>query len=334
MAYKRVELYCDRDKARRLEYLKEDPSVIEAHMYAVPSGLVFCSFLTASHELQHITDILQAVIGKTPDTPISVSTVDTIIPKPETSDPSEEEAPSKPTRKFFGVSREVLLEDVSKGVDLDSNFLFLVVCSTIVAAIGLIEDNVAVVIGAMVIAPLLGPNLALSFGTALGDTALMGRAAATNLVGIALCLLISAGIGYFWTGDLVSDELWSRTRVSFEVIVLAIVSGAAAVLSLTRGISSVMVGVMVAVALLPPATTVGIMLGAGNFSASLGALLLLSFNIVCVNLSAIVTLRVRGVRPRTWFERKTATLTVRWYMAFWALAFAGLVAVLLLKLVP
>ena len=75
-------------------------------------------------------------------------------------------------------------------------------------AIGLLKDNVAVVIGAMVIAPLLGPNLAMALGTALGDTDLMWKAFKTGLAGMSLALGLSILIGIFWPLNVESREVW------------------------------------------------------------------------------------------------------------------------------
>lgn len=103
-------------------------------------------------------------------------------------------------------------------------------------------------------------------------------------------------------------------------MVLALASGAAAVLSLTSGLPSVLVGVMVAVALLPPAVTMGIMFGAGREVEAFGALLLLVVNIVCVNLSAKLVFFYEGVRPRTWFEKRQAQRSAWISTAAWLLA--------------
>lgn len=86
---------------------------------------------------------------------------------------------------------------MEKNSRLDLNFVVLVLLSTTVAAIGLIENNAAVVIGAMVIAPLLGSNLAFGLGTALGDISLMWKSALTNTAGIALAVALSLVIGFF-----------------------------------------------------------------------------------------------------------------------------------------
>jgi uncharacterized hydrophobic protein (TIGR00341 family) len=176
----------------------------------------------------------------------------------------------------------------------------LVMLSTAVAAIGLIKNNVAVVIGAMLIAPLLGPNLAFGLGTALGDISLMRKSALTNSVGIILAVILSVVVGVFWPFDVSSPELAARAVVGLDSVALALASGAAAALSLTTGLSSVLVGVMVAVALLPPAVTLGLMLGHEDTAAAVGAGLLLAINVVCINLAIKVVFFIKGIHPRTW----------------------------------
>ena len=123
----------------------------------------------------------------------------------------------------------------------------MVILSTIVAAIGLLEDNVAVVIGAMVIAPLLGPNIALAFATSLGDSKLIWKALKTNLTGLGTALLLTIILGYIWPLNFESRELMMRTSVDIDGVVLALASGAAAVISITASWISSLVGVMVAV---------------------------------------------------------------------------------------
>jgi uncharacterized membrane protein len=87
----------------------------------------------------------------------------------------------------------------------------------------------------------------------------------------------------------------------------------------------VLVGVMVAVALLPPAATLGIMLGAGEGNAALGAALLLAMNIVCVNLSSKIVFHVRGISPRTWPEKEKARTSKTLYILAWLVSLVVLV---------
>ncbi len=106
---------------------------------------------------------------------------------------------------------------------------------------------------------------------------------------------------------------------------LALASGAAAVLSLSTGLPSVLVGVMVAVALLPPTATMGLMLGAGKFKLAVGAGLLLAVNVVSVNLSAKVTFLARGIKPRTGLEKQKARQSMTAYIIFWLVTLGVLI---------
>jgi uncharacterized membrane protein len=110
--------------------------------------------------------------------------------------------------------------------------------------------------------------------------------------------------------------------------VLAMASGAAAVLSLTSGLPSVLVGVMVAVALLPPAATMGLMLGAGQMELAYGAAFLLAVNIVAVNLSAKLGFLIQGIKPRTWLEKEKAHQSMVSYILIWVVTLAILLFVI------
>jgi len=270
---------------------------------------------------QQVLDAIQAALSGSEGWRILIKPVEAVIPRP----PEPEEAEKKPG----GIRvREELYQNIEAGGRLTSHFIWLVVLSTIVATIGLIEDNVAVVIGAMVIAPLLGPNIALAFGAALGDRVLILRALRTNATGLALALALAVVIGWLWPANIASRELLSRTDVGLDGVVLALASGAAGVLSLTTGLSSALVGVMVAVALLPPTVTLGLTLASGHYHLALGAGLLLMVNIVSVNLAAKLVLLARGIKPRTWLEKQKARQSMQAYIVFWVVTLLILLVVI------
>lgn len=271
---------------------------------------------------QAVLDSLQGALDKIDYFRILLIPLDGALPRP-----SKEEAEEVKSRAVT-LSREELYQEISSASEINNNFLFMVVLSTIVAAIGLLENNVAVIIGAMVIAPLLGPNIALSFATALGDRDLAWSALKANLTGLGLALLISLVIGFFWPYSLDTPELISRTDVGLDGIVLALASGAAAVLSLASGYSMSLVGVMVAVALLPPTATLGLMLGSGQYQNALGAGLLLAVNVVCVNLSGKLVFLLKGIKPRTWLEKRKARQSMKTYVIFWLVVLAVLIIVM------
>lgn len=276
--------------------------------------------LAATDAVQPLIDTLQAALGA--DATARIVLLPALATIPEAKEAKDETQRVAP----LPAAREELYAGVAQGAELNNTFLLLVFLSTLVAALGLLTDNVAVVIGAMVIAPLLGPNLAFAFGAALGDRPLMLNALRTNMIGIGITVGITALAGRFLPLDLTSRELLARTTVSYASVVIALASGAAAVLSLTSGLPTTLVGVMVAVALLPPAVTFGFMFGAGDVRQAIGAGTLLAVNLVSVNLSAQIILLTRGIKPRTWWEKQGAKQSVALSMTLWALLLTILIA--------
>lgn len=311
------------------ENIEEVPLLLEQHevknwwwAQRQSSGLNVISFLVPLDKAQAVMDVLQGKLG--PDGRMIVLIPEAVVPLPHETQEGE-----RPSRS--ATTREELYEDVKNGATLDANYYVLVCLSTIVAAIGLLADNVAVVIGAMVIAPLLGPNLAFALSSALGDGRLMIKAVQSSSAGLGLAIVLSVAIGRYWPGALTSNELLARTNVGFDSLALALASGAAAALSLTTGLSSVLVGVMVAVALLPPAVTLGIMWGGGQAALAWGAGLLLAVNIVCVNLAAGVVFLTKGIKPRTWLAVEKARQSTWVALIVWVLSLALLVAIIILR---
>ena len=172
------------------------------------------------------------------------------------------------------VSRQELYNDIFDSSKLTNVFLIMVFLSTVVAAVGLLRDNTAIIIGAMVMAPLLGPNVAMSLATTLGDYELGVSSIKTNLSGITLSFIISLLLGLYLNVDPDQPEILSRTIVGYGDIILALASGIAGALAFTSGVSSTLIGVMVAVALLPPLVVSGLLLGSGFVYKSLDAILL------------------------------------------------------------
>lgn len=272
-------------------------------------GMQLFRMLVSDDVLQKALDSFSKIIGSQPTAKVIVLPVEAHLPKQEEEEQKKE---SKAT-----AARESIYEDVEKNAHINTNFIVLVTLSTIVAAIGLIENNVAVVIGAMVIAPLLGPNIAFSFATALGDVKLMIASVKTIILGVSIAILLSYAIALVLPMPLESHEVLMRTNVGFDSVILALASGAAAALSITTGLSGVLVGVMVAVALLPPAAVFGLMLGDQQFDLAFNAGMLLAINIVSINLSGKIVFVVKGVTPRTWFEKEKAKHAMKWYISVW-----------------
>lgn len=269
---------------------------------------------------QEVLDDLQEILDRCENARIMISGAQATLPEDTTEEEGKKgyQPPSEGSR-----SREELYAEVAGGSSLTTTYLLLCGLSAIVAAMGMIENSPAVVIGAMVIAPLLGPNLALALGTTLGDTDLSRNAVWANLAGLGLSIGLAIVIGFIME-PVSTDELLSRTDVSYPAMILALASGAAAVLSLLSGAAAGLVGVMVAVALMPPAAALGLFLGWGDWSHAIGAALMLAINIAAINLSAKMVFVLKGISPRRWPEKTRARRSMPWSFGFWGITLAVL----------
>lgn len=225
---------------------------------------------------------------------------------------------------FRRISREELHADIVDSARMTPNYFAMVLASAVVAAIGLLKDDVAVIIGAMVIAPLLGPNVALALATTLGDLELAWKSLRVNAAGVTTALVPAAAMGFFLFPDDPAGQIVARSSAGFLDLAVALAAGGAGALSFTLGVPAALVGVMVAVALLPPLVLCGMAAGAADWSVAGGAALLTLVNVICVNLAGVVTFLGLGIRPASWFEAARARKATRIAILFWVGILAAL----------
>lgn len=200
-------------------------------------------------------------------------------------------------------------------------FVVMTVVSSIVATAGLLLDSAAVVVGSMVIAPLIGPAMATSTGSVVDDRELLLRGVKLQVAGGVLAVVAAAAFAtVLRTAHVVPLEASDvfaigevRERLVPDVLslVIALGAGVAGALSLSTGVSTALVGVMIAAALVPPTAVVGIGLAWGSPRTVTGALVLVLVNFLSINFAALAVLWVTGYRPKSWFRReeaRTATL--------------------------
>ncbi len=235
----------------------------------------------------------------------------------------EEEEKWVPSR----INREELYTDLADSSRTTGYYLTMVALSSVVASAGLLLGDGAVIIGAMVIAPLIGPNLGVSFATTLGDLRLGRDAFLASVFGAAVAFAVALAAGIGLSVDPTEAEIVGRTRLTYEHLALALAAGAAGAISLTRGVGTGLVGVMVAVALLPPLANAGLLLGDGHWQLGVGALVLVLGNVVCVNLAATVAFLAQGVRPNTWWEEERRSGAVWTASLLWGGLLVALIVV-------
>jgi len=181
-----------------------------------------------------------------------------------------------------------------------ATFLLLMVLSTMLATLGLFLNSPAVVIGAMVLAPLMSPIISLSMGLQRSDIELSRQAFSTVLIGTCLALAISAAMAYIFPMHTVTDEIQGRLNPSILDLLIAVLSGVAGAFAHSReNIAKSLPGVAIAVALVPPLCVAGIGLGWMNQAVFLGAMLLYITNLTGIILAAGLAFMVIGFAPFT-----------------------------------
>ena len=287
--------------------------------------------LVPAEETELIMDRFEQQYAHTKGFHVILFPVEAVLPRvaPEEKESTEPESTSEEEQKTAQqrISREELYAEVSEGLGISRVFLGMTILSSVVAAVGLLRDDVAVIIGAMVIAPLLGPNVAMSLATTLGDFDLLRRALLTNITGVLVAFACAIAIGVPLQVDARVPAIASRTDVGLGDILLALAAGCAGTLAFTQGLSGAVIGVMVAVALVPPLVVCGMLVGEGDFTLAFGAFLLSGANLICINLAGVATFLAQGVRPRSWWEAERAKKATWRAILVWVilLALLGLI---------
>ena len=295
------------------------------------TGLV--RILLDAQDTEAVSDLLVRQFGSHEHFRLILLPVEATLPAVEQPSKTEAAGGEGTRARAVGskrISREELYEDLAQASTLTGVYVVTVALSTVVAAVGLIRGDVAVVIGAMLIAPLLGPNVALPLASTLGDPDLAKRSLKAIGVGVATAAALSFLLGALLTVDPSAPEILARTRADVGDIVLALAAGAAGALAFTSGVPAVVVGVMVAVALLPPLVVTGLLAGSGFGVPAAGALILALTNATCVNLAAVATFFVQKVRPRTWWEAERAKRATRLAVTTWIAMLVVLLGLILI----
>ena len=330
MALRLVEIYRP-DNNTPLSPPDETYDVLGHWTYGIDDDMRVDRFLLEVEETESFLDWVDDAVPT--EYRVVLQSVEATLPQPEVEDDETEPEPEEENEEVSvgRIGRAELYEYARDATDVSGAFYALVGLSTIVAAGGMLRNQPAVVIGAMMIAPLIGPNLSLALATTLGDLSLLSRALQANVLGGGLALVGALCTGWILPVDPSTGEVTMRTVIGMADIALAAAAGAAGVLSITRDQATGLVGVMVAVALLPPVVALGLLLGDGHFPAALQAGLLTVTNIVALNLAAVCTFLVLGVRPRDWHDLEQARTSVRIALVLWGGALAVLVALLWLS---
>ena len=206
--------------------------------------------------------------------------------------------------------RITVVEEISQSISSRFDFFLLVVLSCSIATMGLLINSPAVIIGAMLVAPLMTPIIGLGLGATMGNTRLVESALWALFRGAILAVVLSALMAAinrylpFVVLQELPQEVLSRTHPSPIDLVIALAGGLAAAYAMTRpNISAALPGVAIATALMPPLCTIGIGIALGRWDVAGGSSLLFITNAITIAFAAAVVFFLRGFAPARHSEK-------------------------------
>ena len=213
------------------------------------------------------------------------------------------------------VEQNELIWSAEKSASPNLDYVVMIVLSAALATLGLLSNSVAVIIGAMLVAPLMSPISSFSIGMATGILHLTRRASVTLFTGVTLALLISILMGVLLPIDTPTDEMLLRGSPNLLDAAIALVSGwVAAYATARKGIPAALAGVAIAAALMPPISTIGLGLALRNFDLAFGANLLFLANIAFIIAAQYSTFLWMGMRPTEGREGASLNRSRAWWI--------------------
>ena len=197
-----------------------------------------------------------------------------------------------------GIDRGKVLQRVASESASTPRYIFMICMSAGIAILGMLLSSPAVVIGAMLLSPLMGPILGAGFALAEGKFIWLRLCAKALSVGTLVAILFCAFIVWVSPLQTVTEEIASRTRPNLFDLLVALFSSLAGSYAMIRGREGTIVGVAIATALMPPLAAVGFGLATWNWSVFQGALMLFITNLLTIALTATVMARLYGFKRR------------------------------------
>jgi len=218
--------------------------------------------------------------------------------KPKRMDPNNNQTLWQVVKRYFNVMPDKATEDnviaqITEGVDFHGATLWILILAVFIASLGLNVNSTAVIIGAMLISPLMGPIIGMGLAVGIADLNLF-RKAINNYLITSIFSVVTATI-YFTISPITEaqSELLARTSPTLYDVLIALCGGAAGILAIaTKGKNNVIPGVAIATALMPPLCTAGYGLAMGNTSYFFGAFYLYFINTVFIAFTTCVGVRL------------------------------------------
>lgn len=226
---------------------------------------------------------------------------------------NEKQSIWKKIRRIFSLKLDLAEEDqIEEGIissaKLYGTNMCILICSIVIASIGLNMNSVATIIGAMLISPLMGPIIAIGYSIATNNMKL-AKTALTNLV-LQIIIALTASTIYFYISPIKTEtsEILNRVYPTIWDVLIAIFGGIAGIIGITRKEkSNVIPGVSIATALMPPICTAGFGLATGSIEHFAGAMYLFLINSFFIGLTAAIVTRILKLPVKENIKSKTTT---------------------------
>ena len=215
-----------------------------------------------------------------------------------------------------GTDKENTIKAISDGVNLKGYNFWILICSAMLASIGLDTNSTAVIIGAMLISPLMSPILGVGLSIAIHDKELLFRS--VRNLSIAVIISLTTSVLFFYVTPLkdVTQELQSRTYPTLLDVLVALFGGVAGIVSASRKEkSNAIPGVAIATALMPPLCTAGYGIATGSWSFFLGAFYLFFINAVFISLATFIVVKYLRFHEKEYVDKRLQKLYSRWFTA-------------------
>ena len=206
-----------------------------------------------------------------------------------------------------------IISNLKKGVEFKGTNLWTLIFAIFIASIGLDVNSTAVIIGAMLISPLMGPIMGIGLGAGIYDFALIKRAA-KNLL-IATTIALSTSTFYFFVSPLhqAQSELLARTSPTIWDVLIAFIGGAAGIVASSRKhYNNIIPGVAIATALMPPLCTAGFGLANLEWAYFFGAFYLYVINSVFISIATFLVVRFLKIHPASQIDAMTSKKIKKW----------------------
>lgn len=311
--YKKIDLFVENKYASEIDKVLEKKEIVGKWKISNDNGYSRYTIVIEDKNIEMIRDYVSKLLKfdveiesiKDVKNIMMLESIDGFLPKIK-----EVEEGIVPTKKISKrivdrISTEELYEIITDSNSLNSNFILNVILASIVCSVGIIKEDLGILIVATAIAPFLGAIIGYSFGISIGDEIVIKKSLKTIFFGFLISFLIGIAIGILWSHLPNTYQIDPNKKLFYDMhinqytFILALASGASASLAITSGLSTIMASFMVSASLLPNVTISGILLSNGLFKMFLDSFLLLILNLISIIFTSQIIFAIKKIKPKT-----------------------------------